>query len=133
MNDLNILHPVREVSVTGHGPVEVRELRWKAALAYVEKLSGALGEFIEGGRLVVTSEKLAGVLARSGELAGELIQRSTSLSPDQVADLYPSEAFALLQAAIAVNLHEDLLGKARTVGQALQGALGVAAPAVGAP
>ena len=131
--DLPILHPVREVPVTGRGQVEVRELRWKPALAYVQKLSGALGEFIEGGRLVVTPEKVTGVLVKSADLAGELITRSTNLSPTEVDDLYPSEALALLQAAIEVNLHEDLLGKARGVGQALQGALGVAvAPAAGA-
>jgi hypothetical protein len=132
-NDLNILHPVREVPVTGRGQVEVREMRWKPALAYVQKLSGVLGEFIEGGRLVVTPEKLTGVLVKSADLAGELIVRSTNLSPTDVDDLYPSEALALLQAAIEVNLHEDLLGKARGVGRALQGALGVAvAPAAGA-
>lgn len=132
-SDLPILHPVREVPVSGRGVVTVRELRWKPALAFVQKLSGTLGDLVEGTRLVVTEERLATLIARSGSLAGELISASTGLTPAEVDDLYPSDALALLHAAVEVNLHPDLLGKAREVGRALAGALGLQpAPAAGA-
>lgn len=38
----------------------------------MEKLGGLLGEFTEGNRGVITSEKLGSVIGRSGDLATEL-------------------------------------------------------------
>lgn len=131
MSELRILHPVTEVQVDGLGVVEVREMRWKPALAFVEKLSGLLGECVKDGKLTVTVDNLTGIILRSGTLASELIARSTSLTAQQVDDLYPSDALALLTAAIEVNLHEELLGKGKAAGRALAKALGIR-PADGA-
>jgi hypothetical protein len=125
MTDFAILHPVREVSLRNE-TVTVREMRWKDAIAFTEKLSGLMGQFTEpDGRLVVTPEKLGAVIARSGDLATELLERATGKGREWLDDLRPVEVFDLMAAAVEVNLHEDLLGKARGVGQALSKALGV--------
>ncbi|MCZ7640020.1 MAG: hypothetical protein M5U12_30585 [Verrucomicrobia bacterium] len=131
MTDFAILHPVREVPLRNE-TVTVREMRWKDAIAFTEKLSGLMGQFTEpDGRLVVTPEKLGAVIARSGDLATELLERATGRGREFVDDLRPVEVFSLLAAAVEVNLHEDLLGKARGVGQALSKALGVSPPGDG--
>lgn len=125
MSDFHILHPVREVPVLGQA-VTVREMRWKDAVAFTGKLSGLMSAFIEpDGRLLVTPEKLGAVIASSGDLATELLERSTGQGRDWLEELRPVEVLDLLAAAVEVNLHEDLLGKARSVGQALGKALGV--------
>ncbi len=126
MSDFPILHPVREIPLRGE-TVVVREMRWKEAIAFTEKLSGLAREFTEpDGRLVVTPEKLGAVIARSGDLATQLLERTTGLGRETLDDLRPVEVLDLLAAAIEVNLHEDLLGKARGVGQALSRSLGLA-------
>lgn len=125
MTDFAILHPVREVPLRNE-TVTVREMRWKDAVAFTEKLSGLMGQFTEpDGRLVVTPEKLGAVIARSGDLATELLERATGRGREFLDELRPVEVLELLAAAVEVNLHEDLLGKARAVGQALSKALGV--------
>ncbi|MCZ7635756.1 MAG: hypothetical protein M5U12_06745 [Verrucomicrobia bacterium] len=125
MSDFAILHPVREVSTRGEN-VTVREMRWKDAVAFTEKITGLMGRFIEpDGRLVVTPEKLGAVIATSGDLATELLERATGRGREFFDDLRPVEVLELLAAAVEVNLHEDLVGKARGVGQALSTALGV--------
>ncbi|MCA1996448.1 MAG: hypothetical protein LDL56_04370 [Armatimonadetes bacterium] len=124
MPELDILHPTREVPLAG-GSVTVHELGWRDALRFTEKLGVLLGEFTApDGRLVITVDKLVQTLTRSGDLAADLIAKSTGLAPGQVDALRPVDALALLEAAIEINLHEDLLGKARRVGQALGRVLG---------
>ena len=125
MTDFAILHPVREVPLRNE-TVTVREMRWKDAIAFTEKLSGLTGRFTQpDGRLVVTPEKLGAVIASSGDLATELLERATGRGREILDELRPVEVLELLAAAVEVNLHEDLLGKARGVGQALSKALGV--------
>jgi len=126
-DDFKILHPVREVSISPERTVTVREMRWKDAVAFAEKLSGVIGQFTSTeGRLVVTAERIASAVTSSGALATDLVSRSCGLSPDEVGDLAPAQVLDLLAAALEVNLHPDLLGKARRVGQSLQAALGSA-------
>ncbi len=126
MSDFAILHPVKEVPLRGQ-TVTVREMRWKEAVAFTEKLSGLMGQFTEpDGRLLVTPEKLGAVIARSGDLATQLLEHTTGLPRETLDDLRPVEVLDLLAAAIEVNLHEELLGKARGVGQALSRSLGLA-------
>ncbi|MBE7502730.1 MAG: hypothetical protein HS113_21090 [Verrucomicrobiales bacterium] len=124
MSDFAILHPVREVPVRGE-TVTVREMRWKDAVAFSERLSGMMGQFTEpDGGLSITPSKLGAVIARSGSLATELLERATGKEREFLDELRPVEVFELLAAAVEVNIHEDLLGKARGVGQALRTALG---------
>ncbi len=73
MTDFAILHPVREIALRGQ-TVSVREMRWKDAVAFTEKLSALAEQFTDpDGRLMVTfitwiahpfSHRLLGRLAR---------------------------------------------------------------------
>lgn len=131
MTDFAILHPVQQVPLRNE-TVTVREMRWKDAVAFTEKLSGLMGQFTEpDGRLMVTPEKLGAVIARSGDLATELLERATGKGREFLDELRPVEVFSLLAAAVEVNLHEDLLGKARGVGQALSKVFGITPPGDG--
>ena len=104
-NDFKILHPVREVSISPERTITVREMRWKDAVAFAEKLSGVIGQFTSTeGRLVVTAERIASAVTSSGTLATDLVSRSCGLSPDEVGDLAPSQVLDLLAAALEVNL-----------------------------
>lgn len=124
-DDFKVLHPIREVQLDSQRTITVREMRWKDAVAFAEKLSGLLGQFTSpDGRLVITPERIAAAITSSGALATDLVSRSGGMSPEEVGDLAPAQVLELLAAALEVNLHPDLLGKARRVGQSLQAALG---------
>lgn len=131
-NTIEILHPERTVNLAG-GAVVVREMPWKGAIKFAAGLSDVMGAFVGAdGQIEITPEKVAAVLMRSGDLAEDLVARSTGMEPAKIGELRPVDMLALLKAAVEVNIHPDLLGKAQEVGQALRDALGLKPAEAGA-
>ena len=128
--ELELLDPVRIVDI-GIENVEVRELLWVDALAFLEKLASSIGLVVAAqgieadGTFRLNADRLREAVLSSGELAGTLLSKATGLPQDRLQHLSASQALALLEAAVQVNFREELLGKCRAVGQSLRGVLTV--------
>lgn len=126
--ELELLDPVRVVDI-GTETVEVRELRWVDALAFLDKLATGIGLVLgtqsvgPDGTLRLNAERLREAVFSSGELASSLLTKATGLPQARLDTLSASQALALLEAAVEVNFREELLGKCRAVGSALRGVL----------
>ena len=126
--ELELLDPVRTVDIGGE-QVQVRELRWLDALQFLQKLAGGI-EQVAGtqaigldGTVRLNADKLREAVLSGGELANTLLAKSTGLPQARLDALSASQALSLLQAAIEINFREELRGKLRGVGAALQGTL----------
>jgi len=128
--ELELLDPVRIVRI-GQETIEVRELRWVDALAFLDKLAGSIGLVLgtqginPDGTLRLNADRLKEAVLSSGELASLLLAKATSLPQERLEQLPASHALALLEAAVQVNFREELLGKCRAVANALRGVLQV--------
>ncbi len=127
-NELELLDPVRTVDIGGE-QVQVRELRWLDALQFLQKLAGGIEQVVgtqaigPDGTVRLNADKLREAVLSGGELANTLLAKATGLPQARLDALSASQALSLLQAAIEINFREELLGKLRGVGAALQGTL----------
>ncbi|MCP5525011.1 MAG: hypothetical protein H7A46_26100 [Verrucomicrobiales bacterium] len=127
--ELNVLRPQKEVP-TSLGRIEVHEMAWPDALAFTGKLADFLPEFIQpDGKVVISGEKVARVISGSVELAEFLVRKSVDKEDGWFRSLRPTDGLSLLEAAVELNIHEELLGKAQGVLQRVMARLGAAAPA----
>lgn len=126
--ELELLDPTEVVNI-GTEVVQVRELRWVDALQFLQKLAAGI-EQIAGtqaagpdGTVRLNADRLRDAVLSGGELANTLLAKATSLPPARLESLSASQALVLLQAAVRVNFREELLGKLKAVGAAVQGTL----------
>ena len=128
-NELDLFDPVRVVDI-GAEKVPVKELRWVDTLRFLEKLAGSLDHILGAqgvgpdGTLRLNADKLREAVLSGRDLANTLLLAATGLPQERLDALSASQALALLEAAVQVNFREDLLGKCRAVGHAVQGLLG---------
>jgi hypothetical protein len=117
----SILHPVRTVSAGGR-QVEVRELKWKDLLAYLRKMGASLGEIVGvDGKFVVSRESVEKLIGQGTDLADELIRKTCREPGEWIDELSVSDALALLEAALELNLSGDLIERGkRTAGRIAQ-------------
>lgn len=130
--ELELLDPTEVVNI-GTEVVQVRELRWVDALQFLQKLAAGI-EQIAGtqslgavGTVRLNADRLREAVLSGGELANTLLVKATSLPPARLDSLSASQALVLLQSAVRINFREELLGKLKAVGAAVQGTVTVAA------
>jgi hypothetical protein len=116
-NDIAILNPVTELTVAGQ-LVTVRELRWAEALEFLQKLGAHAGQAITigaDGRIetALTAERLTGIVTGAGELCDYLVVKSTGRDAGWFHALSASDALAVLDAALALNLSDEIIGRAK--------------------
>ena len=128
INELELLDPVRTVDIGGE-QVQVRELRWLDTLQFLQKLAAGIDQVVGSqavgadGTVRLNADRLREAVLSGGELANTLLTKATSLPQARLESLSASQALALLDAAVRINFREELLGKLRGVGGALQGTL----------
>ncbi len=126
--ELELLDPVRTVDIGGE-QVQVRELRWLDTLQFLQKLAAGIEQVVgtqaigADGSVHLNAERLRDAVLSGGELANTLLAKSTGLPQARLEALSASQALTLLSAAVQINFREELLGKLRGVGGALQGTL----------
>lgn len=132
INELELLDPVRTVDI-GTEQVHVRELRWLDALQFLQKLAAGIEQIVgtqalgADGTVRLNADRLREAVLSGGELANTLLVKATGLPQTHLDGLSASQALALLDAAVRINFREELLGKLRAVGGALQGVATVSA------
>ena len=126
--ELELLDPVRVVDI-GTEQVQVRELRWLDALQFLQKLAAGIEQVVGSqavgadGTVRLNADRLREAVLSGGDLANTLLAKATSLPQARLESLSASQALTLLGAAVEINFREDLLGKLKGVGGALQGAV----------
>ncbi len=121
---MSVLNPVKTVKVQG-ADVEVRELRALDLLAFFKLVGEHAKKFLnDKGDVVFNIEKLIEVVNSSEELVEFLILKSTGCDAEWFRTISPGELLDLLDAAIELNLSEDLLKKAARLGDRLKAIFG---------
>ncbi len=126
--ELELLDPVRMVDI-GTEQVQVRELRWLDTLQFLQKLAAGIEQVVGSqavgadGTVRLNADRLREAVLSGGELANTLLAKATSLPQARLDSLSASQALTLLDAAVRINFREELLGKLKAVGGALQGAV----------
>jgi hypothetical protein len=116
--------------------VDVREMSWPSAMAFMRKLSEQVGLFTsagQGGGTVFDIAKLKEAIPAAGELAELLVSRSTGLKSEELEDLSASEFLELLAVSMEINLAEELLGKFKRVAEVAARTFGAQKPNSPAP
>ena len=122
--------PEKEVRIsTSDAPLTVGALCWKDGLAFIAKISQTIiqqATFIAGigkeGFASLTVEKIGEVVAGSAELCEWLLTRvvftnpSAKLAPADLQAMPVVDVLRLLDAALEVNLSEEVLGLGKSVG-----------------
>ena len=140
MNETKIVMPEKEVRISGSdAPLTVGALSWKDGLAFVAKISQTIlqqASFIAGvgekGLASLTAEKIGEVVAGSAELCEWLLTRTVfvnsptlqhsntptpqTLQHSALSGMPVVDVLRLLDAALEVNLSEEVLGLGKSVG-----------------
>lgn len=86
--------------------IVVRRMKWQAARAFIKKLAAHLSKI--GASLNDALTKLPELIAGADELAVDLVINSTDLKAEDFDQLDIAEAAAVLNAAVELNLGEEL-------------------------
>ncbi|MBU6411585.1 MAG: hypothetical protein KGR98_14470 [Verrucomicrobia bacterium] len=99
----SILNPVREVRAAGK-LVPVRELSWRDALLFWEKLKRQKSLLTEGGEIKLDAAKLLDAVSANIDLAQWLVGRTSNIVVADLEKLPLSETLDLIGAALEVNI-----------------------------
>lgn len=123
-NRLPVLSHKREVTVQGN-KATVSEMSWPDTFEFLKQLSTHAGKLTdEKGSFKFDLTKLTDIVINTRELSEHLILHSTDPLP-VMKDLSFVEGLELLDAALEMNLSEELVAKAKNVGARFGRALGI--------
>lgn len=98
--------------------VTVREMRWKAALGFLDLMGKSIGGLLvvgEGGKVAFDASNLPKLVSESTVLTDYVLKNCVS-GEVNVDELGTGDALTLLSAAIDLTLNEDTLGKLKLIG-----------------
>lgn len=109
----------RDIKLPGE-TVHVGEMPWTDTLAVLQSVSEFAGQFIQNGedgssRLVLSD--LIAFISKSDKLAGEIVSRSTGKTIEWVGAQSPRAVLAILDAAIDVNMSDEVKNLGKAVGR----------------
>ena len=107
-----VLDPVREISIGGRN-VSVREMSWPQMLKFIRMLSKEADKFVKDGKFVFNAALLGDLIGSVDELSAYLMLNAASVAKEDLETISFSEGCELLDAALAVNLNEEVMGKAK--------------------
>jgi len=112
---LQILNPVKTVQVGGE-QIEVREIKWRDAVQFLQELSKQAANFITPqGNLQLSADNLPSVVIQSASLIDLLLTKSTGKDSAWINDLNPHDVLVLIDAAIELNASPELFARGKTV------------------
>lgn len=120
-----VLNPVIPVNIQGE-VVEVRELTWKDYLAVIKRVTGtALSVVGPGGKLDLNAANLTDAITEQEDTLQLVLSKSTGKDQEWVAKLSARDACRLLDAAVALNLSEEVLAEGKKLAGKMAGVFGL--------
>ena len=114
-----VLDPVREVTLTINGKQEkisIKELPWPKALKFLQMLAANSKSFTnDDGVFEFRPDKMTDLVCNVGELSSFLILSATGKDQTWLDELSFADALEVLDAALALNLSAEVMGKAKKV------------------
>jgi hypothetical protein len=103
----------------GKVQITVQEMTWLDMLAFLKLLSQHAKCLIDDvGRLSLDINKIVEIITGAQELSNFLIAKSSTIQPEQLHGLSFVDGLALLDAALELNLTEEVMTRAKkTVGR----------------
>jgi len=118
-NETKILFPVEVLTLNGEA-VEVSELKWPDAVAWLGQLGQGLAKYVGStGRLGIDLGELTALVMDSAELSESLVLKSTGKPKEWLASISCGQFLAVLDTALKLNLSDDLLDRAKKIGARL--------------
>jgi len=122
--EIQILRGKTEVEIQGT-LVEVKELTWTEALEFFERAAEGLVQLAdEQGQIHLTPDTFRELLRRSHGLTQWLLYRATSLDVPTIELLPIRDLLRLLDAALELNLSDEVLELGKRVARRFGGFLG---------
>lgn len=129
VGDSEILAPKKVIAVGGC-KVEVRELAWPKALEFLKALGEEFTKSFEqtngDGSPPATIEGITKLITGSQRLSEMLIVNATGLKPEQLS---VSQAMDVLEAALELNLSDDLIARGKRFADSLRDRFAKVTPA----
>jgi len=129
MSETEILLGFRDVRI-GDQSVRVRELPWPEALQFFERLADkALSLADPKGRIeLLDPATLRQAVSHSAELIAWLLSHTADMPPERLKRLPPRSLMLLLDAALALNLSDEVISLGKRLAARLTQALGAQPP-----
>jgi hypothetical protein len=128
-SSIPVLDPIREIVIRNSENLEVkvnvRELTWPKALKFCLMLAEKSAQFAKDGRFDFKPENFPALISNASELSDFLICESTGWDKATLESVPVSSAFAVLDAALAINLSPEVLGSAKKAAGRFAQAIGV--------
>jgi hypothetical protein len=124
-----VFDPVRELTINGE-KITIRELPWPQALKFTKMLVESSREFAKEGKFEFTMESLPALVINAGQLSTFMILQATGRDEKWLEQIPFSSACEILDAALAINLSPEVLGKAKKAAGRFAQAIGVDAAAL---
>lgn len=112
-----ILDPVRQVPISGGRIITVRELSWRELRRLIGRVTAQMDKILAinpgTGQVSLHMEQLADVVL--GDVSEAFVSAAADLTIDQLGDLRGRDYTALLAAAIALNVHPEMVAAGKAV------------------
>jgi hypothetical protein len=124
--NIEVLNPVRSLTIAG-GEWTVQELNWRDGMTFLGMVSKHAGEIIGGDlqKIEIDFAKLPALIGNVKELGDFLLTKATGRKQEEIDALRFQEALEVMEAAIELNLSEELLQRGKSVAGRVGAAFGV--------
>ena len=94
--------------------MEVREMNWRDAMGFLGMLSAHAGKMVNrDGQFAMTEEALRGLVLGTKVVADDLMLKASKLPQEEIDNLSMREALDLIDAALDLNLSEELITRGK--------------------
>jgi hypothetical protein len=117
---LEILCPDRRVKLDSGREIIVRELSWKELKLLLARITDQLATVVtaaESFQSGVSLGSITSLIKDSQELCEAIVEKTTSLTPEEVSALRVTELFAILDVALELNLQSISSGAKKAFGR----------------
>lgn len=127
-NEASPQDAVRNITLSTGENVEVLELRWKDSLRAIKEMCGTVlqllgpdGGNVQSGELVIRldRDRVVAAIVEQESLLTWVLMKSTARDQEWVDGLGTSDALALIQTVVDLNLNDEVLSR----GKALAGTM----------
>lgn len=128
-NGPDIHNPVRRIDVRGE-LITVKELVWKDCLQAVREMTATVLQLLGPGgtTMVLDKEKIVAAITQQEQLVTWVLEKATGKPQDWIATLRPRELLPLVEAAVELNLSDEVVKSGKALAGRMGGVFGQTKP-----